>query len=144
MTIWFKTPTTEEAQKLHSQTMVSMLGIKVTAITEDSMVATMPVDERTTQIHGILHGGASVVLAETLGSYAATCCVDQDNYRCVGLDINANHIRPVNSGHVTAVTRPIHIGRKTQVWGIQISDNKNRLVCESRLTIAVLEKQPTP
>jgi len=144
MAIWFKTPTTEEAQKLHSQTMVSMLGIEVTAITEDSMVAIMPVDKRTTQIHGILHGGASVALAETLGSYAATCCVDQDSYMCVGLDINANHIRPVSSGHVTAVTRPIHIGRKTQVWGIQISDNKNRLVCESRLTIAVLEKQPTP
>ncbi len=143
MAIWFKTPTPEEAQKLHSQTMVSMLGIEVTNITDDSMTAIMPVD-RTTQIHGILHGGASVALAETLGSYAATCCVDQDSYMCAGLDINANHIRPVSSGQVTAVARPIHhIGRRTQVWGIQISDNKNRLVCESRLTIAVMEKQPT-
>ena len=144
MAIWFKTPTPEEAQKLHSQTMVAMLGIEVTDIAEDFMVAVMPVDKRTTQIHGILHGGASVALAETLGSYAATCCVDQDNYMCVGLDINANPIRPVSSGHVTAVARPIHIGRRTQVWGIQISDSKHRLVCESRLTIAVVEKQPTP
>ncbi len=143
MAIWFKTPTLDEAEKLHGQTMVAMLGIEVTDITEDSVVAIMPVDKRTTQIHGILHGGASVALAETLGSYAANCCVDQDKYRCVGLDINANHIRPVRSGQVTAVARPVHIGRKTQVWGIQISDSNDRLVCESRLTIAVVEKQPS-
>ena len=143
MAIWFKTPTLDEAEKLHGQTMVAMLGIEVTDITEDSVVAIMPVDKRTTQIHGILHGGASVALAETLGSYAANCCVDQDKYRCVGLDINANHIRPVRSGQVTAVVRPVHIGRKTQVWGIQISDSNDRLVCESRLTIAVVEKQPS-
>ena len=143
MAIWFKTPTLDEAEKLHGQTMVAMLGIEVTDITEDSVVAIMPVDKRTTQIHGILHGGASVALAETLGSYAANCCVDQDKYWCVGLDINANHIRPVRSGQVTAVARPVHIGRKTQVWGIQISDSNDRLVCESRLTIAVVEKQPS-
>ena len=143
MAIWFKTPTLDEAEKLHGQTMVAMLGIEVTNITEDSMVAIMPVDKRTTQIHGILHGGASVALAETLGSYAANCCVDQNIYMCVGLDINANHIRPVRCGWVTAVARPVHIGRKTQVWGIQISDSKDRLVCESRLTSAVVEKQPT-
>jgi len=141
MPIWHKTPTLDDARNLHQETLVSTLGITITEINEDSMTATMPVNAVTRQIHGILHGGASVALAETLGSYAATCCVDQESYRCVGLDINANHIRPASTGEVTATARPIHLGRKTQVWRIEITDESNRLVCESRLTVAVLEKQ---
>jgi 1,4-dihydroxy-2-naphthoyl-CoA hydrolase len=141
MPIWHKTPTLDDARNLHQETLVSTLGIEITEINEDSMTATMPVDGRTRQIHGILHGGASVALAETLGSYAATCCVDQENYFCVGLDINANHIRSAHPGSVTAEARPIHLGRKTQVWRIVITDENDRTVCESRLTVAVLEKQ---
>ena len=141
MPIWYKTPTLADARNLHKETLVSTLGIEITEINNESMTATMPVNVITRQIHGILHGGASVALAETLGSYAATCCVDQENYRCVGLDINANHIRPATAGKVTAVARSIHLGRKTQVWRIVITDENDRTVCESRLTVAVLEKQ---
>lgn len=141
MPIWYKTPTLEDARTLHQETLVSTLGIVITEINADSMTATMPVNVVTRQIHGILHGGASVALAETLGSYAATCCVDPETYRCVGLDINANHIRPAHAGTVTATARPIHLGRKTQVWRIEITDENDRLVCESRLTVSVLEKQ---
>jgi len=99
----------------------------------------MPVDERTTQTMGILHGGASVVLAETLGSIGANLVVDPAKYACVGLDINANHIRSVRQGLVTGTTRPIHIGSTTQVWGIEIKDEAGRMVCISRLTMAVLK-----
>ena len=143
MSIWFRNPTIDEANVLHQDTMVEALGIRISHIGEDFIVGTMPVDARTTQIHGILHGGASVALAETLGSYAANCCVDQEKFICVGLDINANHLKQASRGHVTGMARPIHIGRKTQVWRIEINDNNDRAICESRLTIAVVEKGPT-
>lgn len=119
--------------------MVETLGIMVTEIGDEYLRATMPIDQRTHQPMGIMHGGASVALAETIGSIAANLAVDSNHY-CVGLDINANHLKAVKSGLVCATTRPIHIGRSTQVWDIQIKDEKKRAVCISRLTMAVLKK----
>ena len=101
----------------------------------------MPVDKRTHQPYGILHGGASVVLAETLGSLAAQLTVDDSKYQTVGLEVNANHIKSVRSGIVTGIATPIHLGKKTQVWGIKITDESNVLICISRLTMAVIEKR---
>jgi 1,4-dihydroxy-2-naphthoyl-CoA hydrolase len=121
-------------------TMVEHLGIEFTAIGDDFMEAKMPVDKRTHQPFGLLHGGASVALAETLGSMAAACCIDLEKQFCVGLDINANHVKGIKEGYVIGVTKPIHIGRKTQVWEIRISNEKKELVCISRITMAVLDK----
>lgn len=100
----------------------------------------MPVNTKTHQPWGILHGGASVVLAETLGSYASTFIVDTEKYAAVGLEINANHLRPVSDGEVTGICEPFHIGRKTHVWSIKIVNRENKLVCISRLTVAIIEK----
>jgi 1,4-dihydroxy-2-naphthoyl-CoA hydrolase len=100
----------------------------------------MPVDNRTHQPFGLLHGGASVALAETLGSMAAACCVDLTKQFCVGLEVNANHIKGVKSGYVKGITRPVHIGKKTQVWEIRITTEQEELVCISRITMAVLDK----
>ena len=119
--------------------MEEFLGIIVTEFGDDYLCATMPVDQRTHQPMGIIHGGASVALAETVGSIAANMAVDSNHY-CVGLDINANHLKAVRSGLVYATTRPIHIGRSTHVWDIQIKDENEKPVCISRLTMAVLKK----
>ena len=100
----------------------------------------MPVDRRTVQTMGILHGGASVVLAETIGSLAANLCVDATAQACVGQEINANHLRPVASGRVTGTARPIHLGTRSQVWQIEIRDERERLVCISRLTMAIIQR----
>lgn len=116
------------------------LGIRLIEVGPDYLRATMPVDSRTKQVTGILHGGASVALAETVGSLAANLCVDPASRLCVGQEINANHLRPVASGTVTATARPIHIGSRSQVWSIEIRDERERLVCISRLTMAVLER----
>jgi 1,4-dihydroxy-2-naphthoyl-CoA hydrolase len=116
------------------------LGITFTNIGDNSLEARMPVDTRTQQPLGLLHGGASVALAETLGSVAATLCVD-DNKFCVGLEINANHLKAARSGFVTGTTTPIHIGRQTHVWEIRITNEANELVCISRITMAILEKK---
>ncbi len=128
----------ETLNKFAANTIMEVLGIKVTAMGEDYIEATMPVDKRTHQVYGILHGGASVVLAETLGSMGAMLTVDQSKYHCVGIDINANHIKAVKSGIVTGTARPIHTGRSTQVWGIEIKNEAGELVCISRLTVAVV------
>lgn len=133
--------TLEMLNKMSAKTMVEHLGIEFTAIGDDYIEATMPVDHRTHQPLGLLHGGASVVLAETLGSVAATCCVDITKQYCVGLDINANHIKSVKTGIVTGITKPIHIGKKTQVWEIKITNEQNELVCISRITMAVIDKR---
>jgi 1,4-dihydroxy-2-naphthoyl-CoA hydrolase len=122
-------------------TMVEHLGIEVTSIGEDFIEAKMPVDHRTHQPYGLLHGGASVALAETLGSVAAHCIVDDQNKYCVGLEINANHIKSVKSGFVTGVARPLHIGSRTHVWEIRIANEQQELVCISRLTMAVIDKR---
>ena len=121
-------------------TMVDHLGIVFTALNSESLEATMPVDHRTKQPIGIMHGGASCVLAETVGSCAANACVNQSKEYCVGLDINTNHIRSAKSGLVKATAKPFHLGRSTQVWGIDIHDEAGKLVSVTRLTMAVLQK----
>jgi len=122
-------------------TMVENLGIEFTLIEKDRIVATMPVDQRTIQPYGLLHGGASVSLAETLGSVAAHCSIDFSKYQSVGLEINANHIRSARSGYVTGTAKPVHIGRSTHVWAIEIVDESEKLVCTSRITLAIIEKK---
>jgi len=118
-------------------TAIEALGIEFVDIGDDRLVATMPVDTRTVQPYGLLHGGASVLLAETLGSSAGNMCV-AEGLRCVGLEINANHVRAVREGRVTGTARPLHIGRSTQVWEIRMEDARGRLACISRLTLAVV------
>ena len=121
--------------------MVDHLGIEITELGPDFLKGTMPVDHRTVQPMRILHGGASVALAETLGSLAANLVVDSSKKYCVGLDINANHIRAAKNGIVTGKAKPLHLGGSTQVWQIEIVDENGRLVCMSRLTMAVLERK---
>lgn len=121
--------------------MLEQIGIQFTAAGDDFIEATMPVDKRTHQPFGLLHGGASVALAETLGSVAATFCLDRDRQFCVGLEINANHIRGVRTGYVKGTARPVHIGKKTQVWEVRIVNDGGELVCISRITLAVLDKK---
>jgi len=141
--IWTTRPTVDDLHRIHRDTVVAGLGIEFTEVGDDFLCARMPVDARTKQPHGILHGGSSVVLAETLGSCAAQHCVDASAFRCVGLDVNANHLRSVVSGWVTARAEPVHLGRTTQVWQIDIRDEAGRRVCVSRLTMAVLPAAPT-
>ena len=128
----------EELNKMAKNTMLEVLDIKVTGIGEDYLEATMPVDHRTHQVYGIMHGGASVVLAETLGSMGGMLTVDPAKFYCVGIDINANHIKAVKSGIVRGTARPIHTGRSTQVWHIEIKTESGELVCISRITMAVV------
>ena len=141
MAIWFTSVTPQNLQALSTGTMVEHVGIEFIEVGEDYVKARMPVDQRTIQPAGLLHGGASVTLAETLGSVAATLCVDSAKQMCVGLEINANHVRSVRSGFVIGIARPIHIGGSTQVWEIRIQDERDRLVCITRLTLAVLDKK---
>lgn len=132
--------TVQDLNNMGNANMVGHLGIKFTAIGPDFITATMPVDERTKQPLGLLHGGASVVLAETLGSIGASCVIDNEKQFCVGLEINANHVRSVKEGFVTGTTKPIHIGKSTQIWEILIKDEREQLVCISRITMAVLTR----
>jgi 1,4-dihydroxy-2-naphthoyl-CoA hydrolase len=132
---------TEMANKISRNTLVEHLGIEFIEIGEDYLKAKMPVDHRTKQPLGLLHGGASVVLAETLGSFAAQCSVNTDEQYCVGLEINANHIKAVKDGWVYGIAKPLHIGKKTQVWEIKVTNEENALVCVSRITMAVLDKK---
>ena len=136
MSIWKKSFALEGLNKGMENTLCDHLGMVVTEVGDDYLKGTMPVDSRTRQPMGLLHGGASVALAESLGSLAANLAVDQKSY-CVGLDINANHIRSMKSGLVTAKAAATHIGRSTQVWEITLEDEEGRLVCISRLTMAV-------
>lgn len=136
----FKSQVTPEKLNAVSQnSMVDHLGIEFTEVGEDFIKATMPVDQRTRQPLGVLHGGASVVLAETLGSIAANCCVDPDKQYCLGLEINANHVKSAREGHVSAITKAIHVGRKTQIWEIRVTNSKEQLICISRITMAVMD-----
>ena len=138
----FKTQRTVKSLNEWSvNTIASHIGIEFTAIGDDFLEAKMPVDHRTHQPLGLLHGGASVTLAETLGSVAATLCVDETKQFCVGLEINANHIRSVRDGYVMGLAKPVHIGKKTQVWDIRITTLKDELVCISRITLAVLDRK---
>jgi len=133
--------TLDALNKLSANTMVDHLGIKYTAIGEDYLEAKMPVDHRTHQPLGLLHGGASVTLAETLGSVAAMCCLDTSLQYPVGLEINANHIKGVRDGFVVGTVKAIHVGKKTHVWEIRITTEKNELVCLSRITMAIIDKK---
>lgn len=138
MSIWKKPISLESLNATSKNTLVEHVGIEYTAFDDNSLTGTMPVDARTHQPLGMLHGGASVVLAETLGSVAANMAVEENKY-CVGLDINANHIRAMRSGLVTGTAKAVHMGATTQVWQIEITDERGRLVCTSRLTMAVLQ-----
>ncbi|UIP29811.1 hotdog fold thioesterase [Photobacterium sp. TLY01] len=138
MSIWRKKFDLNDLNQTSVNTLVQHLGIEYSAFDDNSLTAIMPVDSRTHQPFGMLHGGASVVLAETLGSIAANMCVSADKY-CVGLDINANHIRVVRTGFVKGTASPVHIGATTQVWQISVTDERDNLVCTSRLTMAVLK-----
>jgi len=122
--------------------MARHLGIEISEIGPDHMTAKMPVDHRTIQRMGILHGGASLALAETVGSIAASCCIDPETRFIVGQEINANHIRPVREGFVHAKATPLHLGGSSQVWDIRITNDDGKLVCVSRFTVAVLKKTP--
>lgn len=138
--IWFKEFTPEMLNDRPKNHIGALLGIAFTEVGEDYVCATMPVDERTHQPAGILHGGASVVLAETLGSIAAYMCIDPAKQIAVGLEVNANHLRPVSTGLVKGICKPLHIGGKTQVWEIKMYNDKGKMNCISRLTVAILPK----
>ncbi|HBN14575.1 MAG TPA: esterase [Pseudohongiella sp.] len=139
MTIWKRTPSLERLAENAKNTAVAHLGIEITEIGDDFLTGRMPGDHRTVQPHRILHGGASVLFAETLGSMAANLCLGSEAQAAVGLDINANHLRPVSSGWVYGTARPVHIGATTQVWEIRISNEAGKAVCISRLTMAVVK-----
>ena len=139
-TIFRKDFTLDSIHHMGNGTLTEALGIQLTEIGPDFLRATMPVDNRTRQSMGILHGGASVALAETIGSVAGYGTLDPAKQYCVGLEINANHLRSIASGFVTAECKPVHLGRKTQVWDIRITDERNKLICISRLTLAVLDR----
>ena len=139
--IWYKKCALEDVQQLGKGTMIEHIGIRIIELGDDFIKGTMPVDHRTVQPMGILHGGASVTLAETLGSMAAGLVIDEHRKFCVGIDINANHIRAASQGSVTGTARPLHLGSSTHVWAIEITDENSRLICISRLTMAILEKK---
>ena len=138
MSLWKQPTDLARLNGWSANTMMEALGIRITAIGEDWLAGTMPVDRRTHQPYGLLHGGASVALAETLGSSAAMLTLDPDKELAVGLDINANHIRGVRSGIVIGTARKLHLGRSTQVWEIRIETEAGELVCISRITMAVI------
>ena len=141
MSIWHHSPPLEELNALIDGTIMRPLGIAFIEVGVDFIRAAMPVDERTRQPYGLLHGGASVALAETVGSTGANLCVDATRYVCSGQEINANHVRAVRAGLVTATARPLHLGGRSQVWSIEIVNEAGLLSCVSRLTMAVLERK---
>ncbi len=140
MSIWRQRPTVDELNKFGRNTLLEQIDIVFTEVGDDYLAATMPVDQRTHQPFGLLHGGATAALAESLGSSAANYCLDIANEYAVGLEINANHLRPVRTGRVTGITRPVHVGRRTQVWETRVEDDAGKLVCVSRLTLAVVPR----
>jgi 1,4-dihydroxy-2-naphthoyl-CoA hydrolase len=139
--IWFTPLTPERLNQRGKHTLADFLEITFTEVGDNTLTATMPASPRTKQPLGIVHGGANVVLAETVASTAANAVVDFNLFYCVGLEINANHLRPVSQGLITAVTRPIHIGRTTQVWHIELMNEEGKLTCVSRMTAAVVARK---
>jgi uncharacterized protein (TIGR00369 family) len=139
--IWHNAPDLIDVNNRGKNTMAEFLGIEITEVGDDFMRAVMPVDHRTKQPIGIMHGGASCVLAETVGSTAANYCVDIKTHYCVGLDINTNHIRAIKSGKVIATAKPFHIGKSSQVWHIEIHNEQQQLISVTRLTMAVLTRE---
>ena len=141
MSIWFKKSIKlADLAPFAAETMAEHLGIEWTEIGDDYIKIKMPVDERTKQQYGLLHGGASCVLAETAGSVASHLVVDSSKYSCVGLEINANHIRSARNGFVYGIATPLHLGANTHVWDVKIYDELNKLICIARLTVAILNK----
>jgi 1,4-dihydroxy-2-naphthoyl-CoA hydrolase len=141
MPIWFNPSLTiAQIQSLGTETMNDYIGIEFTEVGENFLKARMPVDHRTRQAYGLLHGGASATLAETVGSVASVMVVDSSKYYCVGLEINANHIRSAKQGFVIATASPLHLGNSTHVWDIKITGEDEKLICISRLTMAVLNR----
>jgi 1,4-dihydroxy-2-naphthoyl-CoA hydrolase len=139
--IWKQTYNLSYLNNLNANTLCENLGIEFTAIGDDFLIAKMPVDHRTVQPYRLLHGGASVALAETLGSVASTLCIeDLTQKMAVGVEINANHLRPAMKGFVFGKVTPVRVGRSVHVWNIEIRDERERLVCVSRLTVAVVDK----
>lgn len=142
MSIWFdKELSIEKLKPLGPNTMGEYLGIEWTEVGENYLKAKMPVDHRTIQPYGLLHGGASCALAETIGSVASAMVVDHSKFYCVGLEINANHVRSAREGFVTGVAMPLHLGASTHVWDIRIYNENEKMVCVSRLTVAILKRQ---
>ncbi|MCZ2298417.1 MAG: hotdog fold thioesterase [Chitinophagales bacterium] len=140
--IWHdKNISLKDLEQWSKNTMSELLDIHFTEIGNDFLKATMPVDNRTIQPYGLLHGGASATLAETVGSVASALIINREKQMCVGLEINANHIRSARNGLVTAIAKPLHLGATTHVWDIKITDEKEKLICVSRLTVAVLNKK---
>jgi 1,4-dihydroxy-2-naphthoyl-CoA hydrolase len=142
MAIWKKPFTIDELNKLNANTLVEHLGILFTAYGDDYLEATMPVDHRTTQVVGLLHGGASVVLGESIGSIASYLCTVSRNTSCVGVEVNANHLKSARSGFVTGRVTALRIGSRLHVWDIRIRDASDALLCAGRLTVSVSEKAP--
>lgn len=136
--IWHRRPVAEDIDRYHQGTAVEHLQINFTEIGDDFLTAKMPTTERTRQPYGTIHGGVSLVLAETLGSVGAAHCVDADRFRVFGQEINGNHIRPNYDGWVIGTARPLHLGRQSHVWGIEIRNEANKLTCVSRITMAVV------
>ena len=142
MSIWFnKSLSFPDLYSIDTTTMAGFLGMEWVEMGADFLVMRMPVDARTIQPYGLLHGGASCALAETIGSLASHFVIDPDKFICVGLEINANHVRSATKGFVTATCTPLHIGAATHVWDIKIHDDRKKLVCISRLTVAILKKR---
>lgn len=141
MSLWPRSYSLQELNQICPGNLIGHLGIEIAAIGADYLSARMPVDARTRQPVGLLHGGASVALAETVGSYAAWLTLNDPALMVVGMEINANHLRPVSEGWVTGIARPLHIGRTSQVWEIRIEDDAQRLVCIARHTVAVVPRQ---
>lgn len=139
MSVWFGAPTLELIEGMGSHTLNAALGIEITELTEYSIMGRMPVDERTVQPAGVLHGGASVAFSETLASWGAHFAIDRSRQHAVGQEINANHVRPAGPGWVHGEATPVALGRRSQVWDVRITDEAGKLVCISRCTIAVLE-----
>ncbi len=139
--IWAKKISLDEIDAFLKNSIEEQLGIKIVEVGDDYIKATMPVDHRTRQPFGILHGGASVVLAESLGSFASYLIIKSKDQIGAGIEVNANHIRSVSEGIVTGIVRPIHLGNQLHVWEIKIRDQKNKLVCISRLTVAIINKK---
>ncbi|OCX52201.1 thioesterase [Mucilaginibacter sp. PPCGB 2223] len=138
--LWFGEPQLSDINDRHKDHIGALIGIEFTEIGDDFIKGRMPVDARTHQPYGILHGGASVVLAESLGSIASSLIIDPEKLMAVGLEVNANHLRPVKSGYVTGICTPIHIGGKTHVWDIKMYDDRGKMNCISRLTVAIISR----
>ncbi|MFT5186623.1 MAG: 1,4-dihydroxy-2-naphthoyl-CoA hydrolase [Polaribacter sp.] len=139
--IWHHTPNPSMMDKMSEGTIDQHLGIKITEVGDDYLIGTMPADSRTFQPYGIVHGGANVVLAETLGSMAGAHVIDSEHYLCMGQEVSATHLRPVSSGLVTGTARPIHLGRRSHVWEIRLTNDQGKLSCIAKLILAIVPKK---